>query len=76
MRGQTANRVIECVADTIGLEHVEPSMHLSGQLCVDSLDRCNIVLKLEETFIVKISDRDAENWQTVSDIISTIERQV
>lgn len=73
MRGETADRVMECIASELQAARIEPSMHLRGQLGVDSLDLCNLVLRLEENFGLTIED--ADEWQTVSDIIASVERR-
>jgi acyl carrier protein len=74
MRGPTGSRVMACIAVATHAELVEPWMHLQGQLAVDSLDRCNIAQELEEAFSITIRNEDANQWQTVSDVITTVER--
>jgi acyl carrier protein len=77
MRGQVADRVITCIREATNASAecaIEPASHLRGQLRMDSLDICEIILKLEENFIVQITEAEADKWETVSDVIATVER--
>ena len=44
-------------------------------LGADSLDRVEIIMKLEDTFDIEISDDDAETLTSVDQIVSYIERK-
>jgi len=43
---------------------------------IDSIDRINIVISLEEEFEIDIKDEDAEKWETVKDIINYIKERI
>lgn len=76
MRGLIANEVIDCIEASLNTAHVLPAMHLRGQLGADSLDYISIAGDLETHFGITLGDQDAEAWQTVSDVIATVERKV
>ena len=42
-------------------------------LCADSLDVFQIVMGIEEEFGIEIPDEDAENFQTVADLVKYVE---
>lgn len=79
MRGQIAERVIECIAVTLEADATAPvsaASHLRGQLGADSLDYCDITQALEEDFHISITDAESDKWETVSDVIATVERKI
>jgi acyl carrier protein len=41
-------------------------------LSIDSLDRVEIIMKLEETFNIMIKDEDADKLNTIEDIVNYI----
>ena len=49
--------------------------NLSVDLGADSLDAIEIIVSLEEQFDVEISDNEAENIKTISDVISLIKNK-
>lgn len=77
MRGPTADAVIKCIALVLDHQYdLEPSAHLRGQLGIDSLDLCDIVNQLEESFPgITISNDEADQWETISDVIATVEHK-
>jgi acyl carrier protein len=69
-------KIIALVAEQLGVpvEKVTRDTTLES-LGVDSLDRIEIVMKLEEEFSVQINDRDAESFMTVGNIIDYMDQQ-
>lgn len=49
--------------------------NLSVDLGADSLDAIEIIVSLEEQFDIEISDNEAENIKTISDVISLIKNK-
>jgi acyl carrier protein len=76
MQGETANRVIGCVLAVTGADQALPATHLRGQLGVDSLDLADIASLLEETFGISVNEAEVEKWETISDVITTVEAKL
>ncbi len=73
-----APRVIECVAAQAGFKKsdVMPENTLEGKLELDSLDRVELVMALEDEFDLIIDDCEADGWVTVADAIASVEHAV
>ena len=61
------------IADHLGvpLLAVEDDATLSG-LGADPLDVIALVLRLEKSFGIRISDEQADGWRTVSDVLAAL----
>ena len=57
-------------------ENVSGATLLREDLNVDSLDAVELIMELEDTFNVKISDDEAQKLKTIGDIVSFIEPKV
>ena len=57
-------------------ENVNAATRLREDLNVDSLDAVELIMELEDTFNVKISDDEAQKLKTIGDIVSFIEPKV
>lgn len=57
----------------LGAEEITRESSLSGGE-VDSLDRIEILIDLEEKFSIKIPDKEAEKFQTVKDVIEYVKK--
>jgi acyl carrier protein len=57
-------------------ENVSDKTRLREDLNVDSLDAVELIMELEDTFNVKISDDEAQKLKTIGDIVSFIEPKV
>lgn len=64
------------IADHLGLDAVTDDQHLVNDLALDSLDRVDLSLTLEQEFDIKLDDEDTASWQTVGDVVKTVERLV
>ncbi|MBT4855995.1 acyl carrier protein [bacterium] len=42
-------------------------------LGLDDLDKIEVIMKLEETFLIEISDDDADSLASLTDIVSFVE---
>ncbi len=52
------------------------TLGLRTDLEMDDLDIVEFVLKLEEIFDVGLTDKDWEKWETVNDVVKTIENKI
>lgn len=68
-------QIIELIADELNVDAstITKETNLESDLNVDSLDVVELVMRLEETFDVEISDEAAGNLKTVSDILVFLE---
>ncbi len=68
-------QIIELIADELSLEAstINRNTNLEEDLNVDSLDVVELVMRIEETFDIEISDEAAANLKTVEDILSYVE---
>lgn len=57
-------------------ENVSGATRLREDLNVDSLDAVELIMELEDTFNIKISDDEAQKLKTIGDIVSFIEPKV
>ena len=53
-------------------DEIKNTDSLLDNLGIDSLDRVEITMIIEEEFLVEIDDEKADIWETVQDIINTI----
>ena len=49
---------------------IQIETHLMKDLEADSLDAVEIIMAIEDEFDIEIPDEDAEQFQTVSDLVS------
>lgn len=71
------NKVIELVADTLGVN--ENEIHSNSSLIdlgADSLDAVELVMEIEEEFNMIVSDDEAESVSTVGDIVRIVEGHI
>ena len=68
--------VIDVTASVLNLnkDDVKETSHFVDDLKADSLDIVELIMALEEKFDLEISDGDAENMNSVSDIIKYLEK--
>lgn len=70
----TADTTRILIADHIGFDAVTDDQHIGNDLAIDSLDRVDLALTLEQEFDIKIDDAALEEWQTVGDVVKTVEK--
>ena len=51
---------------------IEPAHHLINTYNIDEIDRVELIMELEETFDICISDQEGEDWTTVESVIAFI----
>ncbi len=68
-------KVKELIAEELGIEEdtITKESILSDDLGADSLDAIELIMAVEEAFDIEIADSDAQNMQTVMDIITYLE---
>lgn len=70
-----AEKVIDIIVRFLSPDEPEVvtfGSHLRNDLGADSLDAVEIVMALEEEFRIEISDEEAEEWETVGQIIEFV----
>ena len=73
--GTTFERLKKIIVEQLGVdeEEVTPQASFVEDLNADSLDLVELIMSLEEEFVMEISDEDAEKIQKVSDAVEYIE---
>lgn len=69
------DRVKAVVSEELGIADVSSGAVLATDLGADSADRISLTMALEDEFNVEITDEDAEDLLTVSDIIAYLEQR-
>lgn len=71
-------RVKRIIEDELGVDPgvVTPEARLTEDLGADSLDALELVMAMEENFVIDITDEEAEKWTTVGDIVAYLEARV
>lgn len=71
-------KIIELLMNQFGLPNtVSESITAEStfvDLCLDELDKIELVMGLEEEFDIEIPDEDAEQWETVGDALKCLQR--
>lgn len=70
------DKVVEIVANELNVSKDEITMETDIQtdLGADSLDAVELMMALEEEFDIQIPDEDAQNFKTIKDIVSFLEK--
>ena len=71
MDPRIVNILTECL--NISSSQVVPEAHIIDDLGADSLDTVEIVMRLEDTFDIQLTDEETEEIFTVQDINNYIE---
>jgi acyl carrier protein len=71
-------KVKEIIAEqlNISIDQIKSDSRLMTDFGMDSLDAVEIILSLEDAFGVEIPEEEKDNFSTVKDIITYIERKV
>lgn len=73
IREETEQRLRKLVADQLSLSPQEVSEAVTfEQLGADSLDRVEIVMKLEELFDIEVNDDDAEKLSRFGELVDYV----
>ncbi len=70
MGNELEGRIRTLVADQLGVDigEVTPDASILDDLGADSLDVVELVLSLEDTFDIEVSDEEVEGMRTIGDI--------
>ncbi len=70
------DKAIRLIAEQCGykIEEVTPEKILEGDLLMDSLDMLELVMVLEDEFVIEIDDAEVEAVKTVGDVIALVKR--
>lgn len=63
--------ILSCDADKIDMD-----TELVRDLGVDSIDTVELIMAVEETYDITISDKDAQELKTVGDVVEFIEEHL
>lgn len=67
------NQIVEIISDqSPNGEEIKPSDRLEEDLQIDSLDRVEVAMGLEDKFGIDVPDPKLEGWKTVQDVIDTV----
>lgn len=69
------DKIKDIIIDQLQVEESDVAMdtNLMKDLSADSLDAVEIIMAIEDEFGIKIPDEDAENIQTVGDLVKYVE---
>lgn len=67
-------RIKKIIATNLGDNpaNIKGEMKLVDDLGADSLDKVEMVMELEDEFVVDIPDEDGERWVTVQDVVDYV----
>ena len=65
--------VIKIVSEYLEVKNVKPESHLVDDLGADDFDTLELIIKVEETLNIKISDEEGSNIKTVQDLINVVQ---
>jgi acyl carrier protein len=60
----------------IVISDLSDSVNIYDDLCADSLDVMELMMEIEDHFYLSITDEEASGWETIKDIITTVERGI
>jgi acyl carrier protein len=69
------DKIKDIIIEQLQVEESDVDMdtNLMKDLSADSLDAVEIIMAIEEEFGMEIPDEDAENFQTVADLVKYVE---
>ena len=69
------DKIKDIIIDQLQVEEFDVAMdtNLMKDLSADSLDAVEIIMAIEDEFGIEIPDEDAENIQTVGDLVKYVE---
>ncbi len=68
-------KITDILVEKLGIAPTEvtPEANLIKDLGIDSLDYAELIMEFEQEFNIRIPDNDAEQLQTVSEIVKYVE---
>ena len=70
-------KIVDILVDKLGIAPTEvtPEANLIKDLGIDSLDFAELIMEFEQEFNIRIPDNDAEQLQTVSEIVDYVKKR-
>ena len=77
-RNEIIKRVNEIIVDQLGvaIDSVKETSSFDSDLYADSLDNVEIVMEVERSFGISVSDKEADSLKTVGDIYDIVAKKV
>lgn len=71
-------KITDILVEKLGIAPTEvtPEANLIKDLGIDSLDYAELIMEFEQEFNIRIPDNDAEQLQTVSEIVKYVEKKL
>jgi acyl carrier protein len=71
-------KIADIIADQLKVDkgEIKEETSLMKDLEADSLDAVEIIMAIEDEFNIEVPDEDAENFQTIADIVKFVEGKV
>jgi acyl carrier protein len=78
METDLEQRISEMIIEQLGAtkEEIVPEASFIDDLGADSLDIVELVMAMEETFDIEITDDDAEKIQTIGDAVAYLRKRL
>lgn len=77
MADNTEDRVCTVITEHLGCaDRFRWDAELRRDLGADNLDTVELTMAIEEEFRIRISDDQADRWQTPSDLLATVKEAV
>ena len=76
-RNEIFNKVKDIIAENLSVddpERITPETSLTKDLEADSLYVVEVIMAIEEEFVIEIPDEDAEQFSSVEDIVNFVEK--
>ncbi len=73
-----AKKIIEVIADELSMDESDISLEsaFTDDLGADSLDVCQIIMRLEDMYKITIDDEAAMDIKTVGDAVAQLEKVI
>ena len=62
--------------EDVSAEHINPEADLTGELNINSAHLVDVILDVEDTFEIELSNKDMESLRTVNDAIAIIKSKL
>lgn len=74
----SAKKIIEVIADELSMEESDITLEstFTDDLGADSLDVCQIIMRLEDLYKITIDDEAAMEIKTVGDAVEQLEKVI
>lgn len=74
----TAKKIIEVIADELSMDESDITLEstFTDDLGADSLDVCQIIMRLEDLYKISIDDEAAMGIKTVGDAVKQLENVI